>query len=119
MKTVSDVADGLREASRGPPHSEVYPTIAGALTPLRPGERVFFHHLASKSPWRTPGSAALEVPRRDNLVALVIEGLARSGPFRLHLGHTALEQATRATRAALAMPVVDGVVACQAGGTAS
>ncbi|MEO6952134.1 MAG: patatin-like phospholipase family protein [Polyangia bacterium] len=67
------------------------------ITPLRDGERTFYHHLASRSPWRS----ALLVPARPNLTALVIEGLPRSGPFKLELGHRAYEQARATTRFAL------------------
>jgi NTE family protein len=70
------------------------------------GERVLFHHIASKSPWRTK----LAVPRRPNMVTLVIEGLPRSGPFKLDAGRRALELAREATLRALDVRVVDGVV---------
>jgi NTE family protein len=70
------------------------------------GERVLFHHIASKSPWRT----RLDVPRRAGMVTLVIDGLPRSGPFRLDAGRRALELARDATLRALDAPIVDGVV---------
>jgi NTE family protein len=72
-----------------------------ALTALSPGERTLHHHLASRSPWRRK----LEVPRRDNLVALVLGGLPRSGPFALPAGPVAYARAREATRAALRQPV--------------
>lgn len=59
--------------------------------------RVLFHHLSSKSPWRR----TLDVPRREGMVTLAIEGLPRSGPFRLDLGRRALHAARDATRRAL------------------
>jgi NTE family protein len=74
------------------------------------GERVLYHHLASRSPWRRPGSPSLALPRRAGLTALVIEGLPRVGPFRLPAGAQAFEHARLATRRALAAPVDDGVV---------
>ena len=50
------------------------PGLAG----LANDDRVLFHHIASKSPWRTK----LSVPRRPGMVTLVIDDLPRSGPFR-------------------------------------
>lgn len=83
---------------------------------LTHGERVLFHHLASKSPWRSANSPALQVPTdRPELTTLVIEGLTRVDPFHLERGHRALEQAARATRLALAQPLrAPGVVAVAA-----
>lgn len=79
------------------------PGIAGA-----PPGRLLFHHLAARSPWRAPG--APRIPRRTGLVALVLEGLPRSGPFRLEAGRRALELARAATERALERPIEDGVV---------
>lgn len=70
------------------------------ITPLHDGERTLYHHLASRSPWR----GALAVPTRPNLTTLVLEGLPRSGPFRLELGPRAYEQARATTRFALNAP---------------
>lgn len=64
------------------------------------GERVLFHHLASKSPWRT----SLELPRRPNMTTLVIEDLPRSGPFAIENGRRALAAARAATKRALDLP---------------
>ncbi|MEZ4220387.1 MAG: patatin-like phospholipase family protein [Polyangiaceae bacterium] len=72
---------------------------------LAPGERVLHHHLASRSPWRRRGSDSLKPPRRAGLHALVVMGLQRLGPFRLHLGKLAFEQARDATRRALNAPL--------------
>jgi len=74
------------------------------------GARVLHHHLASRSPWRRRGSATLEPPNRTGLVAMVIEGLPRSGPFRLDAGVRAIDAARRATRLALDRPAEDGLV---------
>jgi NTE family protein len=79
------------------------PGIAGA-----PPGRLLFHHLASRSPWRV--LAAPPIPRRDGLVALVLEDLPRSGPFRLEHGRRALRLAREATLRALDRPIEDGVV---------
>ncbi|MCL2725262.1 MAG: patatin-like phospholipase family protein [Polyangiaceae bacterium] len=68
--------------------------------------RVLFHHLASKSPWRS----VLEMPRRPGMVTLVIEGLPRSGPFRLAEGRRAFSVARAAAKRALDRPIEDGIV---------
>ena len=65
------------------------------------GERILYHHLASRSPWRRPGSPALRVPERPGLVALVVADLPRLGPFRMAEGGLAYERARLATHAAL------------------
>ena len=77
------------------------PGIAGV-----PPGRLLFHHIASRSPWR----AALPIPRRRELVALVLEDLPRSGPFRLEAGRRALAAAREATLRALARPIEGGLV---------
>lgn len=70
------------------------------------GERVLFHHIASKSPWRTK----LSTPRRPGMVTLVLDGLPRSGPFKLDAGRRALALARDATLRALDARIEDGVV---------
>ena len=77
------------------------PGLAGA-----PPGRLLFHHIASRSPWR----ARPAIPRRADLVALVLEDLPRSGPFRLEQGRRAMELAREATARALDRPIVDGLV---------
>lgn len=74
------------------------------------GERVFYHHLSSRSPWRRRGSKSLEVPKRDSLTALVIDTLPRVGPYKLHVGKDALTHAYNVTKDALSRPIADGVV---------
>lgn len=81
------------------------PGLAGMREP-----RVLFHHLASRSPWRRRGSAALRVPRRPGLVSLVLDDLPRVGPYRLHHGMRAFERARRATERALDAPLVEDAV---------
>jgi len=82
------------------------PGLAG----MPAGPRVLHHHLASRSPWRRRGSPALQPPRREGLVSLVIHGLPRAGPGRLHLGRQAMLLAQAAAARALDLPVVDGRV---------
>jgi NTE family protein len=83
------------------------PGLAG----LAGDDRVLFHHIASKSPWRSK----LGVPRRAGMVTLVIDDLPRSGPFRLDAGRRALAMAREATARALDARIVDGVVRLSAG----
>jgi NTE family protein len=94
----------------GRPHLDGGLRDRPGLAGVAPGARVLHHHLASRSPWRAPGDPALSPPRREGLVALVLEGLPRSGPFRLDEGRRAFEAAREATREALARPVSGGVV---------
>ena len=66
-------------------------------------ERVFYHHISSKSPWRRANSPALKVPEKRQLVGLSIQGLPRSGPNKLQVGKAAFTQAKTATLRALEM----------------
>ncbi|MBP6628191.1 MAG: patatin-like phospholipase family protein [Kofleriaceae bacterium] len=75
---------------------------------LPPG-RALLHHIASRSPWRRPGSPALVPPRRRDLTTLVLADLPRSGPFRLDAGRRAFAQARTQTTRALDLPVADVV----------
>lgn len=81
-----------------------------ALDATEPGERIFYHHIASKSPWRRKNSTAIQIPRRANLTSLVIHDLPRSGPFKLDVGQIAYQKAYQAAKKALHRPVVDGSV---------
>jgi len=67
------------------------------------GDRVFYHHISSRSPWRRESGLAL--PQRANLVTLVIDNLPRSGPFRLDAGREAMARAREATCLALNRPI--------------
>jgi NTE family protein len=71
------------------------------LAPTAPGERILYHHLASRSPWRRRDDPALRVPVRAGLRAVVIDGLPRSGPFKLGRGLAAMERAAEGMRRAL------------------
>jgi len=65
------------------------------------GERVLYHHLASRPPWRRKHGPALRWPLREGLEAVVAEGLPRLGPFRLEHGPEALKRAAEGLRQAL------------------
>jgi NTE family protein len=71
------------------------------LAATAPGERILYHHLTSRSPWRRKDDPALRVPVRDGLRAVAIDGIPRCGPFRLHRGREAMERAADGMRAAL------------------
>ncbi|MDI1432097.1 patatin-like phospholipase family protein [Polyangium sorediatum] len=80
-------------------------------------ERLFYHHLASRSPWRKADSPSLKVPTRDGMTALVIEALPRVGPFRLPEGARAFDIAARATKDALSRPAKGPEIRVQGGDT--
>jgi NTE family protein len=63
--------------------------------------RVLFHHIPSRSPWRL----AVPIPSRPGMVTLVIDGLPRSGPFKLHEGRRAFRVAREAMKRALDQPI--------------
>jgi NTE family protein len=73
-----------------------------------PGGRVFYHHLASRSPWRK--AASMGIPRRAGLVALAIDALPRPHPFDLAAGRRAIDLAYDRTRQALTRPVDGGAI---------
>ena len=75
------------------------------LAAVGAGERVLYHHLTSRSPWRRADSPALRVPERPGLQAVALHGLPRLGPFRLDRGGEALALAAAGMRAALDRPV--------------
>ena len=77
---------------------------------IPPGARLFHHLLTSRSPWRRKNSPALRPLSRANTTTLMIRGLPRSGPGHLENGRVALQQAHAATRRALDLPLVEGVV---------
>jgi NTE family protein len=79
----------------------------------REEKRLLFHHIASRSPWRSKEGTA--IPKRNGMVTLVLEGLPRSGPFRLDEGRRAYRVARQATKRALDRKVpADGVVVVSA-----
>jgi NTE family protein len=77
------------------------PGLAG----VSDADRVLYHHLTSRSPWRKRNSPALRVPQRPELQAIVLHGIPRLGPFRLARGREAMERAADGAREALARAV--------------
>lgn len=75
------------------------------LTAIPEGQRTFFHHLASRSPWRRRNSPVLQVPLRENMTTFVIHGLPRVNPFRLERGAEAFRIARDATKIALSRDI--------------
>jgi NTE family protein len=75
-----------------------------AFATLRPGERVLYHHLASRSPWRRGAGERVEAPVRDGVTTLDLGVLPRLGPFRLELGKVAWQIARDRTFEALEAP---------------
>lgn len=65
-------------------------------------ERVLFHHIASRSPWRLKSEP---LPTRAGMITLSIENLPRSGPFKLDQGRAAYRAAREATKRALERPI--------------
>ena len=67
------------------------------LEGARDKKRVFYHHLASKSPWRRAESRGLVLPTQKGVVSLSLQGLARVSPFKMAKGLTALNLAYNLT----------------------
>ena len=76
------------------------PGLAG----VAPGERLLYHHLPSRSPWRRRNSPALRLPTRPETQIVSVEGLPRPNPFRLERGAEAMRRAAEAMRRALSLP---------------
>ena len=79
------------------------PGLAG----LPAGEPVLFHHLVSSSPWRPQSSPSAQIPQREEMRALALAGLPRSGPHKLAAGKRAMHLAYEATKRALDLPASD------------
>jgi NTE family protein len=67
-------------------------------------ERVLFHHLTSRSPWR---ARAPQPPRRPRMQVVAVPGLPTPNPFRLDRGSHAMEGAAHGLRLALSLPIED------------
>jgi NTE family protein len=68
-------------------------------------ERVLFHHLTSRSPWRTRPP---QPPWRARMQVVAVPRLPSPTPFRLERGVEAMEAAACGLRLALSLPVDDG-----------
>lgn len=68
-----------------------------ALAGVKPGERVLYHHIKSRSPWRRKNSKALRVPRRDNMQVIALDDIPRVGPDQLQQGAGAFDAAYQGT----------------------
>jgi len=86
---------------RGRPHVDGGVADRPGFSGVMPGERVLYHHLSSRSPWRRKDSPSLEIPDRPNMRHLVIDGLPRVNPFALDRGPLAYQRAYDATKRAL------------------
>lgn len=69
------------------------------------GQRVLYHHLVSKSPWRRKNGAQTVIPKRPDLQALALHDLPRPSPFNMALGQDAYKAAYEKTQLALASPL--------------
>jgi NTE family protein len=90
----------------GRPHLDGGIADRPGLVGMPPGERVLYHHLTSRSPWRS----SLEIPSRADLTVLAIDNLPRVNPFRLSEGVRAFTAARVATLEALDRRIVGGAV---------
>jgi len=72
------------------------------LASVKPGERVFYHHLTSRL-------LGYHVPTRPGMVALELPSLPKADPFRLHHGRLAMDQASQAAKLALDLPAAEVV----------
>ncbi len=74
------------------------PGLAG----MPEGERVLYHHIASRSPWRASRWQGKEpLPSRPGMLTFMLDVLPRSGPFALGKGREARRVAYEATKRAL------------------
>lgn len=70
------------------------------------GQRVLYHHLASRSPWRGQRGAHTRIPQRPGLQTLIIDNLPRVGPNRLLEGPKAFAATRAGLQHALALPLL-------------
>lgn len=96
---------------RGRPHLDGGILDRRALAGIGAGERTLLHLLVSKSPWRSSDSPGLRAPTMANLKTLTLQSLPRSGPFRLHEGIRAMDQAYERTARALDLPATADTLA--------
>jgi len=77
-------------------------------------QRVFYHHIASRSPWRSRRGAAMQIPARPRMTTLSIQGLPRVNPFALSRGALAFARARCAMQRALDAPLRGAVLSVEA-----
>jgi NTE family protein len=77
------------------------PALAGYSSDT--DERIFYHHISSRSPWRKKNSPSLRHPQRPKLSTLSLNNISRCGPTKLHLGPQIFEQARNQTQYALSL----------------
>jgi len=81
-----------------------------ALASVNVGERVLYHHIPSRSPWRSKNSVALKLPSQDNLLSLQLFKIPRSGPNKLELGRDIFQLARQKMTKALSSSINNSVV---------
>ena len=71
------------------------------------------------APWSRANAPVLAIPKRADMVTLVLDDLPRSNPWRLDAGREALHAARAATERALDMPIGESVVRLSVNGRAA
>ena len=80
------------------------PGIAGV-----PPGRLLFHHISAPAPWSRE-TAPLAIPKRPEMITLVLDNLPRANPFRLEAGREAMRAARAAAERALDLPIHEDLV---------
>ena len=78
-----------------------------ALAAITPGQRVLYHHIKSRSPWRRKNSPTLAIPHRENMQSIALDNIPRVGPNRLSEGPRAFAAAYESTFNILGEPCDD------------
>lgn len=79
----------------------------GGLKSMQKGERIFYHHLLPRNHSNNP-RILKRIPRRENMVTLVLTSLPSVGPYQLQNGKDAYGHAYDAMKKAMDMPIGDG-----------
>ena len=88
------------------------PGLAG----MPDGERLLYHHIASRSPWRASRWQGREpLPARPGMLTFMLDVLPRSGPFALGEGRKAYRVAREATKRALDQRIGGGELIVKTG----
>ncbi len=75
------------------------PGLAGVAN----GDRTFFHHISSRSPWRRFHPSSMEVPIRENMRTFSVPNLPRVTPFSLQRGRECYDAAVTYTERELSL----------------